>query len=82
MRRDSVTSVTRFFRECHFVNFTYYIYFSFIYIIYYIYKRELLYAEEWIGKKVVTLVTLSHLSIKVFDFSFDISLFCTTFAST
>ena len=30
-------------------------------------------------KKVVTLVTLSHLSIKVFDFSFDISLFCTTF---
>ncbi len=33
-------------------------------------------------EKVVTLVTLSHLSIKVFDFSFDISLFCTTFAST
>ena len=30
-------------------------------------------------EKVVTLVTLSHLSIKVFDFSFDISLFCTTF---
>ena len=31
-------------------------------------------------EKVVTLVTLSHLSIKVFDFSFGISLFCITFS--